>query len=93
MFQTIQSKGGGGGPEWLSSHPNPGNRYDAINKEAALLRVNNPVRNTAEFTQVRRGLQRMAPAPTTEQVMKQRGRAIGARASERRVSCRSGRTG
>ena len=28
MFQTIQAKGGGsGGPEWLSSHPNPGNRY------------------------------------------------------------------
>src|SRR5688572_8876727 len=73
MFQTIQSKGGGGGPEWLSSHPNPGNRYDAINKEAAQLRVTNPVRNTAEFTQVKQRLQRMAPAPTTEQVMKQGG--------------------
>jgi Zn-dependent protease with chaperone function len=73
MFQTIQSKGGGGGPEWLSSHPNPGNRYEAINKESALLRVNNPVRNTAEFTQVRSRLQRMTGAPTTEQVMKQGG--------------------
>ncbi len=73
MFQTIQAKGGGGGPEWFSSHPNPGNRYEAINKEAALLRVTNPVRNTAEFTQLRSRLQRMAPAPTTEQVMKQGG--------------------
>ena len=73
MFQTIQAKGGGGGPEWLSSHPNPGNRYDAISKEAAQLRVTNPVRNTAEFTQVRSRLQRMAPAPTTEQVMQQGG--------------------
>jgi beta-barrel assembly-enhancing protease len=72
MFQTIQSKGGGsGGPEWLSSHPNPGNRYNAINKEAQLLRVSNPVRNTQEFTQLRARLQRMSPAPTTEQVMKQ----------------------
>ncbi len=53
MFQTIQAKGGGGGPEWMSSHPNPGNRYDAISKEAAQLRVTNPVRNTQEFTQVR----------------------------------------
>ena len=70
MFQTIQSKGGGGGPEWLSSHPNPGNRYNAITKEAALLKVDNPVRNTAEFTQLRSRLQRMAPAPTTEQVMR-----------------------
>ena len=73
MFQTIQAKGGGGGPEWLSSHPNPANRYDAITKEAAQLRVTNPVRNTQEFTQVRSRLQRMAPAPTTEQVMKQGG--------------------
>jgi Zn-dependent protease with chaperone function len=79
MFQTIQSKGGGsGGPEWLSSHPNPANRYEAITKESASLRVNNPVRNTAEFTQLRARLQRMAPAPTTEQVMK-RGGAGGQR--------------
>jgi Zn-dependent protease with chaperone function len=73
MFQTTQSKGGGGGPEWLSSHPNPGNRYEAITKEASQLRVTNAVRNTAEFTQLRSRLQRMAPAPTTEQVMKQGG--------------------
>ena len=38
-----------------------------------MLRVTNPVRNTAEFTQVRSRLQRMSPAPTTEQVMKQGG--------------------
>jgi Zn-dependent protease with chaperone function len=73
MFQTIQAKGGGGGPEWLSSHPNPGNRYEAITKEATQLRVSNPVRNTQEFTQLRARLQRMAPAPTTEQVMKSGG--------------------
>jgi beta-barrel assembly-enhancing protease len=73
MFQTIQSKGGGGGPEWLSSHPNPGNRHAAITKEATQLRVTNPVRNTAEFTQVRARLQRLSPAPTMEQVMKQGG--------------------
>jgi Zn-dependent protease with chaperone function len=73
MFQTIQAKGGGGGPEWLSSHPNPGNRYEAITRESAQLRVSNAVRNTQEFTQVRTRLNRMAPAPTTEQVMKQGG--------------------
>jgi Zn-dependent protease with chaperone function len=73
MFQTIQAKGGGGGPEWLSSHPNPGNRHEAITKESAQLRVTNPVRNTAEFTQVQSRLQRMQRAPTTEQVMKQGG--------------------
>ena len=88
MFQTIQSKGGGGGPEWLSSHPNPGNRYDAINKEAQLLRVNNPVRNTAEFTQVRSRLQQMPQAPTTEQVM--RGRRQSAHQPRHGLSVRPG---
>jgi Zn-dependent protease with chaperone function len=40
MFRTIQQQGGSGGPEWLSSHPDPGNRYQRINQEAAMLRVN-----------------------------------------------------
>jgi beta-barrel assembly-enhancing protease len=71
MFQTIQAKGGNGGPEWLSSHPNPSNRYQAITQEAAKLPVSNPIRNTQAFTQAKSRLQRMAQAPTTEQVMRQ----------------------
>ena len=38
MFQTIDRRSGNGGPEWLSDHPSPANRYEAINREAALLR-------------------------------------------------------
>jgi beta-barrel assembly-enhancing protease len=38
MFQTIARRGGNGGPEWLSDHPSPSNRYQAIHREAALLR-------------------------------------------------------
>ena len=74
MFQTIQGKSGNGGPEWLSSHPNPSNRFQAITQEATKLRVNNPVRNTQEFVSLKSRLQRMAPAPTTEQVMRSGGR-------------------
>jgi len=41
MFETIEkeSKAGGGGdtPQWLSSHPNPGNRTQYITKEAESL--------------------------------------------------------
>ncbi len=91
MFQTIQSKGGNGGPEWLSSHPNPSNRYEAINQEAAQLRVTNPIRSTQEFTQVKSRLQRMAPAPTTEQVAQRSsgrtggGRRTGGRTEDYRV--------
>src|SRR5687767_6192302 len=36
MFETIARQGGSGGPEWLSSHPNPGNRSAAIRKEAQM---------------------------------------------------------
>ncbi|HZT60606.1 MAG TPA: M48 family metallopeptidase [Pyrinomonadaceae bacterium] len=39
MFQKIEAQGGAGGPEWLSDHPNPGNRYQYIMQEAAMLRV------------------------------------------------------
>ena len=79
MFETIQEKGGGrGGPEWMSSHPNPGNRQAAITKEAQQLRVTNPVRNTQRFAQVKSRLARMRKAPTTEQVMKQGGSNRGA---------------
>ena len=39
MFQTIEKQGGGGGPEFLSDHPNPGNRVQSINREAEMLRV------------------------------------------------------
>jgi predicted Zn-dependent protease len=41
MFQTIARRSGNGGPEWLSDHPSPSNRYDAIHREAALLRGRN----------------------------------------------------
>ncbi|MCS6886354.1 MAG: M48 family metallopeptidase [Acidobacteriota bacterium] len=53
MFQTIErASGGRGGPEWLSSHPNPGNRYSAINKEAQSLRIANSPRNNKEFARI-----------------------------------------
>lgn len=45
MFETIarESKsGGGGGPQWMRSHPDPGNRTEYINREAGLLTVANP---------------------------------------------------
>jgi hypothetical protein len=68
MFRTIQQQGGNRGPEWLSSHPDPGNRYDAINREAASLRVEGRADTADEFQSARSSLARMAPAPTAEQV-------------------------
>lgn len=39
MFQTIEKSGGSRGPQWLSDHPNPGNRVEYIRDEARLLQV------------------------------------------------------
>jgi adenylylsulfate kinase len=43
MFRTIEERSASGGPEWLSSHPNPGNRYEAISREAIALNVDDPI--------------------------------------------------
>jgi hypothetical protein len=81
MFKTIEAEGGGGGPEWLSSHPNPGNRSNAINREAESLRVQNP-RTTGEFDDVQARLDRMQPAYTAEQIaqMQKAGQVPGGQA-------------
>ena len=67
MFQTIQKQGGSGGPEFLSSHPDPGNRAAAITKEASMLQIRNPVRDTGGFSNVQARLRQLPAAPTTEQ--------------------------
>jgi hypothetical protein len=69
MFKTIEAEGGGRGPEWLSSHPNPGNRYEAINREAAALRVQGNG-NTGQFQETQARLRSMPPAYTAEQIAK-----------------------
>jgi hypothetical protein len=70
MFRTIESKSGSGGPEWLSSHPNPGNRYEAITKEAASLRVTDPIRESQRFAQAQQRLRSLPKAPTTEEALR-----------------------
>jgi predicted Zn-dependent protease len=56
MFRTIEESGGSGGPEWLSDHPDPGNRYDYVMQEARMLKVKHPVKATSEFQTVRHRL-------------------------------------
>ncbi len=72
MFRTIeqQSGGGRGGPEWMSSHPNPGNRYARINQEAQLLGVGGreTARNSQQFARVQSRLRGMGRAPTAAEV-------------------------
>jgi beta-barrel assembly-enhancing protease len=97
MFQTIARRGGGGGPEWLSDHPNPANRYEAINREAAMLSVGGSRRSNAEIASVQARLAQMSPAPTMQQLARtRRGQprdpdAVGTSVRSVRVAAPSGR--
>jgi predicted Zn-dependent protease len=72
VFQTIaQERGRGGAPEWLSSHPDPGNRYDRINREARYLRVSSePIRTTRDFERIQARFRAMPTAPSMAEIEK-----------------------
>jgi len=69
MFRTIAQQGGGsGGPEWLSSHPNPGNREQRIMQEAAMLRVEGGRSDTAQFRSIQERLRGYPRARTMQEI-------------------------
>jgi hypothetical protein len=69
MFRTIEAEGKSSGPEWLSSHPNPGNRFNNITREAESLRVQGNA-NTGQFASIKGRLGDMPAAYTAEQIAK-----------------------
>ncbi len=77
MFRTIEGQGGGGGPEWMSDHPNPGNRIEYITAEARTLEVRNPVRDTREFQRVQSHLAQLSPARSSAEMARNGGRDSG----------------
>jgi hypothetical protein len=84
MFRIIQEQGGRGGPEWLSSHPNPANRSEAIVKEASMLRVQGNA-NTGQFASIQGRLRGMSPAYTAEQIARGQTRRRPVGTSGRRI--------
>ena len=53
VFRLLESKEGKGGPRWLSDHPKPKDRYERIDQEIALLRVNPyPIENVSELNRI-----------------------------------------
>lgn len=74
VFQTIASRNRGGAPEFLSSHPDPGNRYEKINREASFLRVSpNPIKITRDFERIQSRFRAMPPARTMAELQRQGG--------------------
>ena len=58
------------GPEWLSDHPNPGNRSEDIEKEAQSLKVATPVADRSGFDPVKSHLKSLPKAPSSEEAAK-----------------------
>ncbi|MBK6749525.1 MAG: M48 family metalloprotease [Acidobacteria bacterium] len=75
MFRTIaDERNGGGAPEWISSHPDPGNRYENINREATLLPVSqDPIKITRDFERIQAKLRAMPKARTMAEIEKSGG--------------------
>jgi Zn-dependent protease with chaperone function len=53
FFKKLETQGGQTPPQWLSDHPNPGNRTEAIEKEIRNWPPENYAPDSAEFAKVR----------------------------------------
>lgn len=75
MFETIenQSKSSGGTPQWLSDHPNPGNRTQYINQEASALTIASAV-DTSQFAPMKAMFAALPPGKSMADV--ERGNAV-----------------
>ncbi|MFL6375144.1 MAG: M48 family metalloprotease [Pyrinomonadaceae bacterium] len=77
VFRTIESQGGSNGPQFLSDHPNPGNRYQAITNEARYLTIsqNPPIKMTRDFERIQARFRSMPRARSMSEI--ERGGAAG----------------
>jgi beta-barrel assembly-enhancing protease len=86
MFETISRQSqGSGGPEWLSSHPNPGNRSEYIAREAQLIGAPSSSRGTGDFQRVK---SRLAGQPAAKSMAE-----VARRETRSDVPASSGRLG
>ena len=59
FFVKLEQQGGGGGPQFLSDHPNPGNRQASIEKEIQNWPPKNYLSDSASFQQVKQDASRI----------------------------------
>jgi predicted Zn-dependent protease len=75
MFETIERQSrssGGSGPQWMSSHPNPGNRTVYITREAEALTIASAA-DERGFQPVKTAFAALPPAKSTADVTRPRG--------------------
>jgi len=73
MFETIERESkSSANPQWMSSHPNPGNRTQYINKEAESLSIASPA-DTSEFASIKTAFAALSPAKSMADVASGKG--------------------
>ena len=71
MFETISKQGrSSGAPEWLSSHPNPGNRTQYISQEARMLQVAPSAARGRDFQAAKQALGGLPAASSMSEIAK-----------------------
>ncbi len=70
FFGKIEREGGARGPQFLSDHPNPGNRAQAVSREVATLPRRQYRGDSAEFLDVKQRVSGMKPL-TSQQIAAQ----------------------
>ena len=79
MFETIERESknsGGNGPQWMSSHPDPGNRTQYITREAALVAIASPA-DDSEFQPMKAAFAALPAAKSTSELAKGRSSSGG----------------
>jgi len=80
MFETIQQQGDGSPPQWLSSHPNPGNRSQYIAQEARQLEIG-PRPDESGFDAVKQRFGDLPPAKSMAELARSGGSGNGGTAT------------
>ena len=70
FFTKLEKEGGPGGPQFLSDHPNPGNRVELVREAISKYPRKTYRRNSAQFEQIKSAVAKMHPL-TMQQVAQQ----------------------
>jgi Zn-dependent protease with chaperone function len=67
FFEKLKEESGNGGPQFLTDHPNPGNRAEAVNQEISQLPTKTWRVNSPQFQQAKAEVAKMHPL-TAQQI-------------------------
>jgi beta-barrel assembly-enhancing protease len=74
FFQKLEEEGGSRGPEFLSDHPNPGNRAQNVKVAISQLPSKNFTRNSNQFAEAKQAAAKLKPFSAQEIAQQQQAR-------------------